>query len=219
MGKKGRFSLKKKISIFCEQLSFITKLGEAAEKMYKFTISAQLRKKAKDETKFIEGYVLLSTLIIPLLIFGYSVFRESWARYFFILPALIFSIYFLYEIFIFHVYRNIALSEKGKIHIQKPGRSIGLVMTNFFQILLCLTTIKIFLEDVSLVHFINSNPCSFWDSLYFMVVTLFTLGYGEIHPDGIGAKLFVISSMLYFALFFFVIFPIMASAIKVELKD
>jgi hypothetical protein len=53
-------------------------------------------------------------------------------------------------------------------------------------------------------------------ALYHTVVTITTLGYGDIHPISDTAKWLVIAQLGYFMLFAFLVFPIALTAFRTK---
>jgi hypothetical protein len=78
-------------------------------------------------------------------------------------------------------------------------RSIFLMLINFLEIVVGFAIIYIYTSSISNGPDILSNPL---DALYFSVVTITTLGYGEFHPFTEAGKIAVILQVTFAVIFF-----------------
>lgn len=85
------------------------------------------------------------------------------------------------------------------------NRSLILLFMNFFEIVLCFSLLYLTSQSVLATDCGNKvdNPL---DSIYFSVVTITTLGYGDFRPIGVLGRLIVIFEALTGLLFVVVIF-------------
>ncbi len=191
-----------------------SKITDLLEILYNHRLYSVLINKTKDKKNFdiTFGYIA-SFISFPIVLLAfYSFFRNE------LVLALITVIvlYRLYDLFLTHIGNIIFKQSKGVLSVEHPARFLVYAMFNFGEIVICFSCIKLVLERLNWVKFSSSVSDCILDSIYFTIVTLVTLGYGEIHPENAGGKIFVIIEVSYFIAFLFFVFPIISSAITVQ---
>lgn len=181
--------------------------------LYRLTLYSWLCRKTENRKKYdiAGGYIAFFALILIILLSTYSLSKNG------LLLGLIavIAFYRLFDLFITHVHNIVLKHRKGVVPVRNAGRFISYAILNFFEIIISISALKLFFEVHNLVVFSHTTKGSVLDALYFTIVTLVTLGYGDIHPVGPGGKVFVIIQIIYFACFLFFVFPVISSAIKV----
>lgn len=207
---------KDKLAQLFDSTVFKKRVFDCSKWLYSHTFYYWIGSKREENKKYdiAGGYI---TFFLAILIVSLSIYSFFQNVYLLIFIAFI-ALYRLYDLIITHFYNIILNQDKGVVKVRHPGRFIVYAIINFIEITICFSVVKLLLEKLNWAFFNATIKGSILDSLYFTIVTLVTLGYGDIHPINPGAKVFVIVEIIYFATFLLFVFPIISSAIKVVEK-
>ncbi|MFH2125159.1 MAG: ion channel, partial [Pseudomonadota bacterium] len=162
---------------------------------------------------FVEGYVLLWFFVILLLF--YELQSEN-SKLKYILLGLAFwrlADILLEKLRIVIVEFQDSQKTGGERVLKTRGgvRWVLLTLINIAEVILCFAVVY---------HFWGSNFCGEIQgkivAIYYSIVTITTLGYGEIHPNTYPSHLLVIMQLAYFLFLLLTILPIVVSIFKVR---
>jgi len=100
---------------------------------------------------------------------------------------------------------------KNRVLIRKPNRWTLIIFINIYEIIFCFAFVYLYygkMFQLPIIHPITA--------VYHSIMTLTTLGYGDIHPNCIESQLIVSIQLFYFLLFFLFIAPIVFSTIRTK---
>lgn len=203
-------------------------IGKLKQFYENFSIYAYLERMFhRDRSKDIDtaGVYIIASLFLTIILMLVYCFIPWISLFWFFLKAILLSVCFLLsfyrllDIFMYYFNTIIFEQERGDIFVANCSRTFFYAILNFIEIILYFAVINFNLRFLDILRFKGITQHSFLDSLYFTIVTVITLGYGDIRPETSWDKLFVLTQLGYTSIILFFIIPIFASVIRLKDKE
>lgn len=116
---------------------------------------------------------------------------------------------------VFRIFILLTIFKPFRIFISCFRNQKVILLNILFFILVTTFLLSVFIYDSEKKY--NSNIKSYWDALYFTIITITTIGYGDISPTSNLAKILVVSASFLGIAFFVIPSSIVASAFLQEI--